>query len=173
MKHQKKNLKKRAPAQQPICGMWAAAKCCNVCLDTPGKTDKFRKMLVKKHVLRRDGHWVGKTTNEERRRICEYLGYSVSVEFEDILHKKGSSKNISLYKLLRTPAFFKTKQCYMVVLPNHALYVKTNKMKRKLVVADQRGRLMQIQRKERKTPDTELLPMLKRHVVSVSAVRKK
>jgi len=130
-------------------------------------------MLLENRVLQRGGNWVGGTTDEERLRICQYLGYTVSVEFEDILHKKGPTKTITVKKLLSTPAFFTTQQCYMLLVDQHVLYVETNKMKRKLWVADQRGKPMHIARKEQSYPDAALAPMLNRHVVSVWAVKKK
>ena len=142
-------------------------------LSTGEKTQQFRDMLLQNHVLQRGGNWVGGTTDEERLRICEYLGYAVSVEFEDVLHKKGPSKTITVKKLLSTPAFFTTQQKYMLLVDQHVLYVQTNKMKRKLWVADQRGKPMRIARKLQSNPDNALVPMLKRHVVSVWAVRKK
>lgn len=116
---------------------------------------------------------MGGTTDEERQRICEYLGYKVSVEFEDLLHKKGPSKTITVKKLLTAPAFFATQQRYMLLVDQHVLYVQTNKMKRKLWVADQRGKPMHVARKEQSSPDTALVSMLNRHVVSVWAVKKK
>ena len=157
----------RAPSKQPICGLWAAARCCNIRLDTRDKTQKFRNMLLENRVLQRGGNWVGGTTDEERLRICEYLGYTVTVEFEDILHKKGPSKTITVKKLLSTPVFFTTQQSYMLLVDQHVLFVQTKKMKRKLWVADQRGKPMHIVRKGQKSPDRELVPMLNRHVVSV------
>ena len=85
---------------------------------------------------------MGGATDEERWRICEYLVYKVSVEFEGLLHKKGPSKTITVKKLLTAPAFFATQQRYMLLVDQHVLYVQTNKMKRKLWVADQRGKLL-------------------------------
>ena len=163
MKHERKNPRMRAPSKQPICGLWAAVRCCNIRLDTRDKTQQFRDLLLENHVIQRGGNWVGGTTDAD----------NASLEFEDVLRKKGPCNTITVKKMLCTPDFFTTQQKYMLIVDQHALYVQTNKMKRKLWVADQRGKPMRIVRKKQNSPDTALVFMLNRHVLSVWAVRQK
>ena len=173
MKCQRKDLKKRAPGKQPICGLWAAARCCGIKLDNAAKTQEFRAMLLSNNVISRGGNWVGGTTDEERKRICEFLGFTVSDIFREVLHKRGSDKTITVKTLLSSPAFFRTNAQYMLHVDQHVLYVRTNKMKRKLWIADQRGKPMRIARKNKEGPDKELSNMLYKHVISVWAIERK
>ena len=173
MKHERKNPRMRAPSKQPICGLWSDARCCDIRLDTRDNTQQFRNLLLENNVIQRGGNWVGGTTDAERERICAFLGYDASLEFDDVMHKKGPCNTITVKKLLCNPAFFTTQQKYMLIVDQHALYVQTNKMKRKLWVADQRGKPMRIVRKKQNRPDTALVSMLNRHVLSVWAVRQK
>ena len=132
MKCQRKDLKKRAPGKQPICGLWAAARCCGIRLNSATKTQEFRNMLLSNHVISRGGNWVGGTTDDERRRICEFLGFTVSDIFREVLHKRGGNTTITVKTLLSSSAFFRTDAQYMLHVDQHVLYVRTNKMKRKL-----------------------------------------
>ena len=69
-----KNLKMRSAAKQPICGLWAAARCCGIRLNSAKKIQEFRDMLLSNKVISRGGNWVGGTTDAERMQICLFLG---------------------------------------------------------------------------------------------------
>ena len=168
----RKDKKKRAPCRQPICGLWAAARCCGIRLDTAEKTQSFRNRLLVNNIIHRNGNWVGGTNDDERNRICSFLGFAVEDMFRDLIHKKGPETTITVKTLLNSVAFFKTREQYMLCVDQHVLYVKTNIMRRKLWVSDQRGKPMRVIRKGTNGPDFELESMLGRHVVSVCAVRK-
>ena len=130
-------------------------------------------MLLSNHVISRGGNWVGGTTDDERRRICEFLGFTVSDIFREVLHKRGGNTTITVKTLLSSSAFFRTDAQYMLHVDQHVLYVRTNKMKRKMWIADQRGKPMRIARKNKEGPDQELLSMLNKHVISVWVIERK
>ena len=165
-----KNLKMRSAAKQPICGLWAAARCCGIRLNSAKKIQEFRDMLLTNKVISRGGNWVGGTTDAERMQICAFLGCSVTDVFKDLIQKRGIGKTITVKSLLTSREFFQTRRQYMLLVDQHVVYVRTNKMKRKLWVADQRGKPMRVARKNQTIADKELSTMLNKHVVSVWAV---
>ena len=113
---------------------------------------------------------MGGTTDAERMQICIFLGCSVTDVFKDLIQRRGVGKTITVKTLLTSREFFQTCRQYMLLVDQHVLYVRTNKMKRKLWVADQRGKPMRIARKNQAEADKELQSMLNKHVVSVWAV---
>ena len=113
---------------------------------------------------------MGGTTDAERMQICAFLGCSVTDVFKDLIQKRGIGKTITVKSLLTSREFFQTRRQYMLLVDQHVVYVRTNKMKRKLWVADQRGKPMRVARKNQTIADKELSTMLNKHVVSVWAV---
>ena len=163
----KKNLrvdvKARAPDKQPICGLWATARCVGVHLKTAKDVEDFRQKcrpVLKAH----SANWVGGTDEEERQAICELHGYSV----QSIMKKPG----ITVGKLFRSNKFFTTRHQWLLCVDRHCVYVKTNKTKRKMWVSDQRGKPMRF-RNAQKVSDTALEPLLRQQVVSLCVVEKR
>jgi len=120
-----KNLKIRSAAKQPICGLWAAARCCGIRLNSAKKIQEFRDMLLSNKVISRGGNWVGGTTDAERMQICLFLGCTVTDVFKDLIQKRGIGKTITVKSLLTSREFFQTRRQYMLLVDQHVLYVRT------------------------------------------------
>ena len=95
-----KNKKKRAVSKQPICGLWAIAKCCGIKLKNQIDVEAFRQKCLTNGLVKRNGNWVGGTTAEERRTICAYFKHYMQPMFIDIITKKGPNTTITLIELL-------------------------------------------------------------------------
>ena len=165
-----KNKKKRAVSKQPICGLWAIAKCCGIKLKNQNDVQAFRQKCLQNRLVNRTGNWVGGTTAEERRNICAHFQHDMQEMFTDILHKKGPNTTVTVQTLLKNRQFFTTQQQYILEVDKHVVYVRTNRTKRKLWVADQRAKPMRLLKSKTQTPDPEIVPLLAQHVVSVVAV---
>ena len=112
----RKDKKARAPGKQPICGLYAAAKCAGVHLKTAADVEAFRKKCFANGLLdQRNGNWVGGTRASERVRICEHFGCTVSLSHHNLVHGHGST---SVKSLLKNAQFFKTKAQYMLEVHN-------------------------------------------------------
>lgn len=167
----RKDKKARAPGRQPICGLYAAARCVGVSLKSAGDVAEFRTKCFANGLLdarHYHANWVGGTTDQDRRRICEFHGFSVTPR-PDL---GSGATHMSVKKLFQSSAFFKTKGQWLLCVHNHCLYVKTNMTKRKLCVCDQRGKIMRFVNKLDR-PDAALVSSLGQRVVSVSEVESK
>jgi hypothetical protein len=164
------NKKKRAVSKQPICGLWAIAKCCGIKLKNQNDVEAFRQKCLAHGLVSRTANWVGGTTAEERHKICAHFNYDMQPVFTDLLHKKGPHTTITVHTLLKNRLFFTTQQQYILEVDKHVVYVKTNRTKRKLWVADQRAKIMRLVQSKTRRPDADILPLLAQHVVSVMAV---
>ena len=112
-KRQQKGLRRdkkaRAPGKQPICGLYAAAKCAGILLKSAADVEAFRKTCFANGLLEpRNGNWVGGTKQSERARICEHFGCVVAMSHHELVHGRGS---ISVKALLKNPEFFKRSTC--------------------------------------------------------------
>lgn len=163
----RKDKKARAPGKQPICGLYAAAKCAGVRLKTAADVDDFRKKCFVHGLLdQRNGNWIGGTNERERSRICEHFGCKVSLSHHELVHGHGS---ISVQSLLKNAQFFKTKAQYMLEVHKHVVYVRSGGTKKGLWVSDQRGKQMRLVNTHG-VPDPALLPLLRQRVVSLMLV---
>ena len=163
----RKDKKARAPGKQPICGLYAAAKCVGVPLKTAADVEAFRKKCFANGLLdQRNGNWVGGTRASERVRICEHFGCTVSLSHHNLVHGHGS---ISVKSLLKNAEFFKTKAQYMVEVHKHVVYVRSSGTKKGLRVSDQRGKQMRLVNAQG-VPDRELEYLLRQRVVSLMLV---
>ena len=159
-KHLRTDKKKRAPGKQPICGLWAAARCVGRHLRTAAEVDAFRQECLARGLLHRGGSWVGGTTSDERARIVEGFGGRVQA------HPAPAS---TVARLLTHPSFFKTRGQWLLVVRGHCVYVHSNTSKRKLYCMDQRGTKMRLPQKQ--APSCAAMQkLLRQRVVSISAV---
>ena len=173
-KHRKKGLRRdkkaRSPSKQPICGLYAAAKCANIQLKSAADVEAFRQTCFEHGLLsQRNRNWVGGTTYDERTRICEHFGCIVSPSHHELLSNNTQHAQITVKSLLKNTLFFKTKGQYMLEIYNHVLWVRSNGTKKALRVTDQRGKLMRLVNAN-KVPDAGLEPLLRQHVVSLVLV---
>ena len=163
-KGMRKDKKARAVKNQPICGLWAVARAIGVYLKTAADVEKFRQECFKRGGLSaKNGNWVGGTTHAEREQICASFGFTVSYY--------PQLTGISVKKILTHKDLYQTRDKWLLTVNSHCLLVNSNMTKRKLWVSDQRNRLMRICKKKQ-PGDTELLPTLRQHVVSLCRVRK-
>ena len=163
----RKDKKARAPGKQPICGLYAAAKCAGVHLKTAADVDDFRKKCFAHGLMdQRNGNWVGGTRFIERVRICEHFGCTVSPSHDSLVHGPAS---ISVKSLLKNAQFFKTKGQYMLEVHRHVVYVRSSGTKKGLRVSDQRGRQMRLVNAQG-VPDPALEYLLRQRVVSLVLV---
>lgn len=159
----RKDKKARAPKNQPICGLWAAARAVGVRLTTAKDVEAFRQECFQRNVFfPKNGNWVGGTTFEERERICRAFGHEVEY-FPQF-------NNLTVNKMLTHKDVYQTRCKWLLTVDKHALLVVSNMTKRKLWVSDQRGRPMRMLTKD-KTPDCDLEPILKQRVVSLCKVK--
>jgi hypothetical protein len=164
----RKDKKARAPGKQPICGLYAAAKCAGVHLKTASDVEAFRKKCFAHGLLdQRNGNWIGGTRASERVRICEHFGCAASLSHHDLVHGRGS---ITVKSLLKNAQFFKTKAQYMLEVHKHVVYVRSNGTKRALRVSDQRGKQMRFVNAQGE-PDPALQRLLGQRVVSLMLVK--
>lgn len=164
----RKDKKARAPGKQPICGLYAAAKCAGVHLKTASDVEAFRKKCFAHGLLdQRNGNWIGGTRASERVRICEHFGCAASLSHHDLVHGRGP---ITVKSLLKNAQFFKTKAQYMLEVHMHVVYVRSNGTKRALRVSDQRGKQMRFVNAQGE-PDLALQRLLGQRVVSLMLVK--
>ena len=163
----RRDKKARAPGKQPICGLYAAAKCAGIELKSAADVEAFRKTCFANALLEpRNGNWVGGTKQSERARICEHFGCAVAMSHHELVHGRGS---ISVKALLKNPEFFKTKAQYMLEVHMHVVYVRSHGTKKALRVYDQRGKQMRFVNAQGE-PDAALQPLLRQRVVSLALV---
>lgn len=163
----RRDKKARAPGKQPICGLYAAAKCAGIQLKSAADVEAFRKTCFANGLLEpRNGNWVGGTQEIERARICEHFGCAVSKSHHELVH---GPKPITVKSLLKNPEFFKTKGQYMLEVHMHVVYVRSHGTKRALRVFDQRGKPMRFVNAQG-GPDAALEPILRQRVVSLALV---
>jgi ribosomal protein L28 len=160
----RRDKKARAPSKQPICGLYAAAKCAGIQLKSAADVEAFRKTCFANGLLEpRNGNWVGGTKEIERARIC---GCVVSNSHHELVHGRGP---ITGKSLLKNPQFFKTKAQYMLEVHMHVVYVRSNGTKKALRVCDQRGKQMRFVNAQGE-PDLAMEPLLRQRVVSLALV---
>jgi ribosomal protein L28 len=163
----RRDKKARAPGKQPICGLYAAAKCAGIQLKSAADVEAFRKTCFANGLLEpRNGNWVGGTKEIERARICEHFGCAVSSSHHELVHGRGP---ITVKSLLKNAQFFKTKAQYMLEVHMHVVYVRSNGTKKALRVCDQRGKQMRFVNAQG-GPDLALEPLLRQRVVSLALV---
>lgn len=163
----RRDKKARAPSKQPICGLYAAAKCAGIALKSAADVEDFRKTCFAHGLLDpRNGNWVGGTKGHERARICEHFGCTVAMSHHELVHGSGP---ITVKSLLKNPQFFKTKAQYMLEVHMHVVYVRSNGTKKALRVCDQRGKQMRFVNAQGE-PDRALEPLLRQRVVSLALV---
>lgn len=160
----RKDKKKRAPKNQPICGLWAAARAVGITLKTANDVEGFRQECFSKNVFfPKNGNWVGGTTAAERDRICAAFGHQVKYYRQ--------FTQVQVKKMLMNKEVYKTRGKWLLCVHNHCLLVCTNMTKRKLTVSDQRGRAMRLVRED-KTCDPALTKILRQRVHTVCLVFK-
>jgi len=163
----RRDKKARAPSKQPICGLYAAAKCAGIQLKSAADVEAFRQTCFANGLLEpRNGNWVGGTKETERARICEHFGCAVSKSHDELVHGRGP---ITVKSLLKNAQFFKTKAQYMLEVHMHVVYVRSNGTKKALRVCDQRGKQMRFVNAQG-VPDPALEPLLRQRVVSLALV---
>jgi hypothetical protein len=163
----RKDKKARAPGKQPICGLYAAAKCAGIELKSAADVEAFRKTCFANGLLEpRNGNWVGGTKQSERARICEHFGCAVAMSHHELVHGRGP---ITVKSLLKNPQFFKTKGQYMLEVHKHVVYVRSSGTKKGLRVSDQRGKPMRLVNADG-VPDAALEHLLRQRVVSLMLV---
>ncbi len=58
----RRDKKARAPSKQPICGLYAAARCAGILLKSAAQVEAFRQTCFANGLLHaRRGNWVGGT----------------------------------------------------------------------------------------------------------------
>lgn len=131
VKHQRKNKKQRAVGKQGCCGLFACLYAVGIHLKTAQDVETYRQLCKeKKLVSAKTASWMGGTRDGERRTILQHFG----ARFEEV----GTTAK-TLRKLLMDKNIYQTKATYIVTVTGHCLYLKTNMMKRKLFLVDQRG----------------------------------
>lgn len=159
----RKDKKARAPKHQPICGLWAAARAVGIRLQTAADVNNFRQDCITKGCISpKNGNWVGGTTEEERVRICEAHGY--------VVQYCDKFQGVTVKKMLMHKDVYQTRNKLLLCVDKHCLLVCSNMTKRKLWLSDQRGRPMRLVRKD-KTPDADLVSILRQKVVSLCVVQ--
>jgi len=159
----RKDKKARAPKNQPICGLWAAARAVGVRLKTAKDVEAFRQECFQRNVFfPKNGNWVGGTTFEERERICRAFGHE--------LEYYSQFEHVTVGKMLTHKDVFQTRCKWLLTVDKHVLLIVSNMTKRKLWVSDQRGRPMRLVKKNQ-TPDYDLQSILKQKVVSLCKVK--
>ena len=163
----RRDKKARAPSKQPICGLYAAAKCAGIQLRSAADVEAFRKTCFANGLREpRNANWLGGTKEIERARICEHFGCAVAMSHHELVHGRGP---ITVKSLLKNPEFFKTKAQYMLEVHMHVVYVRSNGTKKALRVSDQRGKPMRFVNAQG-GPDLALEPLLRQRVVSLALV---
>jgi ribosomal protein L28 len=163
----RRNKKARAPGKQPICGLYAAAKCAGIRLKSAADVEAFRSTCFANGLLdSRNGNWVGGTNEMERARICKHFGCAVAMSHHELVHGRGP---ITVKSLLKNAQFFKTRAQYMLEVHMHVVYVRSNGTKKALRVEDQRGKAMRFVNVKGE-PDAALEPILRQRVVSLALV---
>jgi len=163
----RRDKKARAPGKQPICGLYAAARCAGIALKSAAAVEAFRRTCFAHGLLDpRNGNWVGGTRQAERARICEHFGCSVAMSHHGLVHGRGP---ITVKTLLKSPEFFKTRAQYMLEVHLHVVHVRSNGTKKALRVCDQRGKQMRFVNAQGE-PDAALEPLLRQRVVSLALV---
>jgi hypothetical protein len=162
-----KNKKHRAPGKQPICGLYAAARCAGIPMKTAANVEAFRNLCFDK-IFKRPKNWIGGTTGEERRAICTHFRCEVS----DVLLSHPEYVGKTVGTLFKDADFFKTKEQYMLTVPKHCVWVRTNGEKKKLEVRDQSGKpfrpLKDLSMKKPLPPS--MIKLLKQHLTSLTLV---
>ena len=134
----RKDKRARAPKRQPICGLFAVAMCAGHKLRTAGDVQRLRDECRAAGLFRRrGGAWVGGTTAAERRDLCAHFGLAHADKTAELAAK-------TVGRLLKLSAFFQTRATWLLCVPGHCLFVRTNKTKRRLFVMDQRGAKMRL-----------------------------
>jgi len=163
LRHDKKA---RAPGKQPICGLYAAAKCAGILMKTAADVQAFREQCFLHGLLHKhSGNWVGGTTQRERVAICEHFGCKVSASHDEIVHER----RVTVKTLLKNPQFFKTQSQYMLEVHKHVVHVRTNGTKKAIRVCDQSGQQMRFVNVQG-LPDQKLEKLLGQRVVSLTLV---
>ena len=163
----RRDKKARAPGKQPICGLYAAARCAGIALKSAADVENFRRTCLAHGLLDpRNGNWVGGTKEHERARICEHFGCTVATSHHELVHGRGP---ITVKALLKNPEFFKTKAQYMLAVHMHCVHVRSHGTKRALRVCDQRGKQMRFVNAQG-APDAALEHLLRQRVVSLTLV---
>lgn len=159
----RKDKKARAPKNQPICGLWAAARAVGVRLKSAKDVEAFRQECFNKNVFfPKNGNWVGGTTYQERERICKAFGHEVEY-FPQF-------RQVSVKKMLTNKAVYQTRCKWLLEVDKHVLLVVSNMTKKKLWVSDQRGRPMRMVTKDN-TCDSDLESVLRQRVASLCKVK--
>jgi hypothetical protein len=136
-KHLAKKVKCRSPKHQPICGLYAIARCIRRRLCTSKDVEGFRDEC--KIVINRTGKWIGRTSQKERITICKHFGYDA---------QECNFEPTTVGKLFKNTAFFETRGKWLLCVRNHCLFVQTNQTQNKLYAMDQRGHRMYYHEKE-------------------------
>ena len=162
----RRDKKARAPSKQPICGLYAAAKCAGILLKTAADVQAFREQCFVHRLLHKhSGNWVGGTTERERVAICEHFGCKVSASHDELVH----GRRITVKTLLKNAQFFKTQAQYMLEVHKHVVHVRTNGTKKAIRVCDQSGQQMSFVNVQG-LPDQKLEKLLGQRVVSLTLV---
>jgi hypothetical protein len=110
---------------------------------------------------------VGWTSHCDRAIFLAGFGWRIDlIRPERTPTKLGST----VRRLLTDPAFFKTREQWLLIVDGHCVYVQTNQTKRKLYCMDQRGARMRLPLRDES--DARMDKLLRQRVVSVGAVRK-
>ena len=166
-KHLNRDKKLRAPKHQPICGLFAVARCMGRHLKTAKQVEAFRQECFARKLLVKPASWVGGTSHCDRASILAGFGWRIDlIRPERTPTKSGPT----VKRLLTDPVFFKTREQWLLIVDGHCVYVQTNRTKRKLYCMDQRGARMRLPLKGES--DARMEKLLRQRVVSVGAVRK-
>ena len=159
-----KNKKRRTPGKQPICGLYAAARCAGISMKTAENVEAFRKLCFDKHLLaQHSANWIGGTNGRERSAICRHFGCEVS----DVLLSHPEYVGKTVGTLFKDADFFKTKEQYMLTVPKHCVWVRTNVEKKKLEVRDQRDKPF---KPLKEGAPKSMQHLLRQHVTSLTLV---
>ena len=163
-KHLRKDKKLRAPKNQPICGLFAVARCMGRYLKTAKQVEAFRQECFARKLLVKPASWVGGTSHCDRARILQGFGWRL-----DLIRAERTPQRSTVKRLLTDADFFKTREQWLLIVDGHCVYVQTNRTKRKLYCMDQRGTRMRLPAKGES--DARMEKLLRQRVVSVGAVR--
>lgn len=165
-KHLRKDAKKRAPKNQPICGLWAVARCIGRNLHTASDVEKFRQECFARNLITKTRSWIGGTTHTDRESVLKGFGWqTVSFGPEHPVPRLGGT----VKRLLTDPQFFKSCDQFLLTVCGHCMYVKTNQTKRKLYCMDQRG--VQLRLPIKGKSDARMDKLLRQRVLTIDRVQ--
>ena len=163
----RKDKKQRAPKNQPICGLWAVARCIGRNLRTASDVERFRQECFARNLLTKTRSWVGGTNQSDRESILNGFGWqTVSFGPEHPLWRRLGT---TVKRLFTDPKFFKSRDQFLLTVDGHCMYVKTNQTKRKLYCMDQRGVKLRLPLKGES--DARIDKLLRQRVLTIDPVQ--